>query len=870
MAPSKAPSKKQKKGVDFRKIKRKIGRKLPPPKNATNTEIKSKAIILPEQSVAADKSGLAVNKRGLTLKQLLDQSSHCSAKNRKDALIGIRDLLHTYPVELTLHKAAVIGNLGQRIGDDDEVVRQTLYRLLKSVIFPVCKEEHQEFIECVMRYIFHAMTNLKFEVRLMAFKFLELVVEHYPVSFFVHAEKIFQNYKEILQMNKFYFQEKGKLKLVLSGLLRCLSLLPCNKREDDLAEQMFHSKLDFHKIYEVYSAIIGILEDLVLDLVNYFREFIPAVKAVTKGLVANDWAKTISTIILKKFPLEAGRQVSEKVEEICFTLNSTVTELYLHLSERIPHAFPLEEKFLEFIENALLGKICNGTRSGKSVQEKILLLLIPFIPKLVSQVASDWKSRLLEAFTKTFMDCNPQSSRKLACLSTIKHMIIPIEAKEYLVPDILNHQITWIQELPYLLMLGDKHQSCCEVVLSILYDFATSCTINPLLAQEFENMQFSLRQFYSTCLDDGNILSGPFVRLPRNSQKLAFGCVRFFRSLDPSFLTSITQCCLCPDLEPQVLFDIIDALHVCASYPPVNLKIEYYFSFCITLLSEFRVFPENIFPFTENIEPNTNRDTFRSLCDIACNNIRAMGDGYLLLWIVKDEILKNLLARPPLDNICAILWLLVTLNSEPTELSPPMELRPCTKLVLTRELYPDIITKLGIVLPGYLIDIARCIPKYDHENSMCVNTWERFISPCLSLFDASHKLLHHVLETFASLITGSSLSLPSHDQKQYATDRSNTIDAIVSILHVMHECPKAPKILPSFKEDVSRILHNISCLQSSEEISLNLEERQKVQCAVNELKRINEDALVVEVGEEEVAHGVDCEDDGRRSCEKGG
>ncbi|KAK8481846.1 hypothetical protein V6N11_000025 [Hibiscus sabdariffa] len=46
MVRSKASSKKQqKKGIDFKKIKRKLGRKLPPPKNPTNTEIKSKGLL---------------------------------------------------------------------------------------------------------------------------------------------------------------------------------------------------------------------------------------------------------------------------------------------------------------------------------------------------------------------------------------------------------------------------------------------------------------------------------------------------------------------------------------------------------------------------------------------------------------------------------------------------------------------------------------------------------------------------------------------------------------------------------------------------------------------------------------------------------
>ncbi|RVW44549.1 hypothetical protein CK203_083106 [Vitis vinifera] len=42
---------------------------------------------------------------------------------------------------------------------------------------------------------------------------------------------ILQNYEDILQKNQFYLQDKGKLKNALAGLVRCLTLLPCNTRE---------------------------------------------------------------------------------------------------------------------------------------------------------------------------------------------------------------------------------------------------------------------------------------------------------------------------------------------------------------------------------------------------------------------------------------------------------------------------------------------------------------------------------------------------------------------------------------------------------------------------------------------------------------
>lgn len=46
--------------------------------------------------------------------------------------------------------------------------------------------------------------------------------------------QILQNYEDILQKNKFYLQDKGRLKNALAGLVRCLSLLPCsNQKEGD-------------------------------------------------------------------------------------------------------------------------------------------------------------------------------------------------------------------------------------------------------------------------------------------------------------------------------------------------------------------------------------------------------------------------------------------------------------------------------------------------------------------------------------------------------------------------------------------------------------------------------------------------------------
>lgn len=42
----------------------------------------------------------------------------------------------------------------------------------------------------MMAYIFNAMTHLALDVRLMAFKFFDLVVQFFPSSFSLYAEKV--------------------------------------------------------------------------------------------------------------------------------------------------------------------------------------------------------------------------------------------------------------------------------------------------------------------------------------------------------------------------------------------------------------------------------------------------------------------------------------------------------------------------------------------------------------------------------------------------------------------------------------------------------------------------------------------------------
>ncbi|KAL3825702.1 hypothetical protein ACJIZ3_021731 [Penstemon smallii] len=867
MVKTKSQSKKtQKRGVDFKKIRRKIGRKLPPPKNTTNTEVKSKAIILPEQSIAAEKAGLAVSKKGLTLKELLQQTSHHNARVRKDALLGVKDILLKHPAELKLHKIAVIEKLRERIGDDDKLVRETLYQLFKSVIFPGCAKDNQgPLVSLMMAYIFNAMTNLAIDVRLMAFKFFDLVIQYYPSSFSLYAEKVLQNYEDILRKNQF-LEDKGKLKSILTGLIQGLSLLPNNEEEDrpttknDIpAHDILHAfEPEVHRKPVGLTDLVKKSKNLLPILVGRFQDFMPlmhttsqldaqscdclqfilqSIDLIVRFLVCGSepdpqilptsqkpdvttYDPLISPMMLKKlwdlYPLNLVH-LTGKDDDRIFMLNTVITKIYLQLSNWNYSPSALLEKFLEFIESSLSIKI----QTGKVFHEKHLLPLIPFIPKLTMQISGDWKSRVLQAFTQVFKNCNPESSMKLACLSAIQEMLAPERSWVYLDasdPAMLYYQIVWIQELPLLLiLLDDKNPSCSKAVLNLILCVGKAAPVNSPFSQEFDNMQYSLRSFFSTAID-GVICYGPFIRLAADIQELAVCCLYYFSFINSQLLQSLVSCCLCNDLEPSMIFRIIEVLH--SAFRAGHIQVADYSSFLVTLLSQFQVHPEKTTPDMA-YDGKSNRRTFKSVTSVVCTSLSQIGDDYLVFQMLEKIIVDQMCGKIPTDNKCAFLRLLVTLDSRPTRLSDQS------------------IVSISYVLPQYLIDIVSNSEESDHESTSVINAKRRqyYMLPSFYLFHRSRRLLTLVLGVMGTWVSNVSPSLGS-DHLNPSIDRSTRVCAIASVLLHLYNDVKIQQVLLSCKIEIENLLQNLLNLLSSKVINLNLEERHKIRSAYDRLRAI--------------------------------
>ncbi|KAL9811648.1 putative testis-expressed protein 10/pre-rRNA-processing protein Ipi1 [Arabidopsis thaliana] len=821
MSRSKAPAKKQqKKGIDFKKIKRKLGRKLPPPNNATNTEIKSKAIILHEQSVAAERDGFATSKKGLTLLELKNRTGHPNAKVRKDALHGIKDLLKHHPAELQSNKYATTHKLRELITDDDKLVRDDFYTLLTG-IFLACKEDINKglMVSSLMPYIFTAMTKSSIEVRLMAFKFFRLVLEFYSPTFSLYAEKTFpeisicylmqilENYKDVIHNNHFYIQDKKKLKVVLLGLADCLSLLPCDQSDNESKkkgllqyETLLACEQDAAKECVRFAHVSGILKEIVAVLINCFQDFLPLIHASQR--INKESFDCIRHILRSigyaiKFSIRRHTQRHTKwlpspEENTLMILDRDIASM---LSKKLLGSFPLNHG------NNLSVEI---TRSNSL--DKTLLALLPFVPKLLLRVDRDRRDNLMQAFTITFNNCKPESSLKLACISVVKDLIIPNGDILYPNdPTVNNYQRAWVNKLPSLLnQLGDKHHVSTKVVLQLLLDLALVGCLNASPTFEEE-----IRSFFIPFHGEGEVPGGPFVSLPREVQEVAL-CFLYYFIIDnfsSPMLKAIVSCCLYEQLEPAVLYRIVEILQT--AYRAGYIQITDHFSFFITLISRFKVVPEKLNSSIECDERKANCGTFKTLTNLVCSYLSEMGDSSLVLHILEKVFVEQIILKPALDNGCAILRMICALDSKPTRLSEIS------------------VTTLSEFLPGYLIDIVNCIPEDKERSYLYMQTCLYYLLPCYFLFDRSSKLTEQVLKRMRSMVSENVKALESVQDRESGRDSLNLIQCIVSVILLMHNDVKVRKIISSSKSEIDLILQNVYTLQVSFSTLLTLSQTAK-------------------------------------------
>uniref|UniRef100_A0A0D9W601 Pre-rRNA-processing protein Ipi1 N-terminal domain-containing protein n=2 Tax=Leersia perrieri TaxID=77586 RepID=A0A0D9W601_9ORYZ len=793
---------KQRGGVDFKKYKHKVGRKLPPPKNATNTEIKSKSIVLPEQSMASERTGMAVNKRGLTLRELLQQTGHYNANVRRAALNGIKDLVVKHPSELKLHKVAIVEKLQERICDNDKVVRESLFSILQSFVFPSLKEDNaistRSTLFLLMANILNGMTHLSMDIQLMSFRFLELVVINFPSSFPRYAEQVFNNFLAVLSNDRIHLQDKSKLNSVLNGLGHCLSQVAFATENGDASNRLVHN-VSGRELWKctldednsgsrafAMSNILTKLQNLIQILVNsvevsaselFAKSTIDAqsseallsalhcldlickicIQEVKKPQMkfgrsetqfGPEWLKSSLLVYLKKL-WGVNRSFHEKGDDRYYVFNLKIAEIFLCLSACMDDSmFPAEE-FCQFV-SSLLSKV--KALRNKDIMEKHLSPLIISIPDLVSNAPDDSKGYLLEAFTDAFRDCKVDCKLILPYLDSVGKLLLPEKTGILFTENDsgLEYHGVWVDELPGILLQSiDKAPSVTKVVLELL---------------------LRIGQYFPT-IECGNMHS--FVKL--------FGVK-------------------CDVLEPTILFRVVEVLQ--STYKAGNLHITEQLSFLSLLMARFRVHP-GPFCTQEDSQTSSNLITFKSLNHLILTSLSDMGDG-------------SLAQIPSLHNMNGLFRIIVTLDAGTCKL-----------------MNEDVIK----IIAGYLIDAAMDLSKTIELGFQSDKTrvFQYFIKPCIIIFCQNEKVLCCTLEMLKSFATGDDNVLSSV-AKLKCPDLSHRICLVTTIIVFLCNDCKLHKNLSLGKSAIKAILQHTRHLMDSNVPDVTYEDKQKLRFAFEQLK----------------------------------
>ena len=121
---------------DFARPKAKVGRKVKRRAGETDASFQTRQLSIAEQSVAKDRTGAKVSRRGLTLDEHLAQFAHHSAKQRAAACDGAREIATVHNDEAWRCFAPLVDGAARLVNDDDGSTRRAASRLIRDAILP--------------------------------------------------------------------------------------------------------------------------------------------------------------------------------------------------------------------------------------------------------------------------------------------------------------------------------------------------------------------------------------------------------------------------------------------------------------------------------------------------------------------------------------------------------------------------------------------------------------------------------------------------------------------------------------------------------------------------------------------------------------
>ncbi|CEF70207.1 Armadillo-like helical domain and Armadillo-type fold domain and Pre-rRNA-processing protein IPI1/Testis-expressed sequence 10 protein family-containing protein [Strongyloides ratti] len=189
----------KKKHETFKKKKLKPGRVIKKV-NVTDTRFKSKQLLLTEQ--LQEKNAEMVSYRGLTLGELFKQMGHYNLNIRRDAVIGVKELLKNNLSLMSKNLMNIIPSVARLISDpkNDSAMHSQL-KLLFSLIFKVSESQMNPHFSLFVSHALCGLTHIAKHVKLFALDVVCMLFKVYP-GLCVKSVDLFNGFKRFVSCGK--------------------------------------------------------------------------------------------------------------------------------------------------------------------------------------------------------------------------------------------------------------------------------------------------------------------------------------------------------------------------------------------------------------------------------------------------------------------------------------------------------------------------------------------------------------------------------------------------------------------------------------------------------------------------------------------
>ncbi|OCT74357.1 testis expressed 10 S homeolog isoform X2 [Xenopus laevis] len=191
---------KRKRQEDFQRVKLKVGRKKSKADHITDTSFKSKCIHLSKQ--LKDGQSSLTNERKLNITDLLSQMHHYNAGIKHSALVGLKELLTTYPSIIESHISNIISEIGAVFTDKDSAVRKAAVFLLQYLVPKITPDKIAPFFPLVSAHLSSAMTHIIMDIQKDSLQILDIFLEEYPELLIDRSNMLLNNFLELISHQK--------------------------------------------------------------------------------------------------------------------------------------------------------------------------------------------------------------------------------------------------------------------------------------------------------------------------------------------------------------------------------------------------------------------------------------------------------------------------------------------------------------------------------------------------------------------------------------------------------------------------------------------------------------------------------------------